>query len=306
MKILFILDCSFKVGFGNLSRCYLLFKELKKKNKCYFWIENSNDKIIKKFYPRLPIIKKKKKNLKNFLNSNFFDRIIFDNNYIKVKNIKKRNKQKIIALDYYFRNSMIDIRINLLKKNNYTKKKIFAGLKYALFHNMNVNLKKKKKKNFYLLISFGGGVKQKTYRKIFTLLKKINFKDNIYIIKGFYEEKKVNDPKLKIIYLKFKRNYVHLIKKADLIITNAGNTLLLSCLLGIPSITIPKNNNESNFAKFMENKGATIVMDRLNKKNLFKYKNLINRKKYFLNQANIKKKIIDGKGLNRVVDIISA
>lgn len=303
MKILFILDCSFKVGFGNLSRCYLLFKELKKINQCYFWIENSNDKTIKKFYPELPIIKKKK-NLKNFLNSNFFDRIIFDNNYIKFKNFKKRNKQKIIALDYYLRNPMIDIRINLLTKNNYPKEKIFTGLKYALFNNMNVNLKKKK--NFYLLISFGGGVKLKTYRMIFALLKKINFKDNIYIIRGFYEEKKVNDPKLKIIYLKFKRNYVHLIKKADLIISNAGNTLLLSCLLGIPSITIPKNNNENKFAKFMENKGATIVIDRANKKNLLKCENLINKKKYFLNQANIKKKLIDGKGLNRVVDIISA
>jgi spore coat polysaccharide biosynthesis predicted glycosyltransferase SpsG len=150
MKILFILDCSLKNGFGNLSRCYLLYKELKKNNDCYFWIENNTHTVIRKIFPDLPIINKKI-SLNFFLTHSFFDRIIFDNNNIKIKNIKKNKNQKIIALDYYLKNNIIDVRINLYRKNfsNFGKAKVFTGLKYTIMHHENIKKKKTKTKIFF-------------------------------------------------------------------------------------------------------------------------------------------------------------
>jgi spore coat polysaccharide biosynthesis predicted glycosyltransferase SpsG len=305
MKILFILDCSLKNGFGNLSRCYLLYKELKKNNDCYFWIENNTHTVIRKIFPDLPIINKKI-SLNFFLTHSFFDRIIFDNNNIKIKNIKKNKNQKIIALDYYLKNNIIDVRINLYRKkfSNFGKAKVFTGLKYAIMHHENIKKKTNINNNFFLLISLGGGATLKTYRLIINFLKKINFNGTVHIIRGIYEKKKLIDNELKIKYIKFKKNFIKEILKANLIITNAGNTLLLSCLLGVPSITFPKNKNEFSFAKFIEKKGATLLIDSFSENNLLKFNNLINAKQCRSEQIKNKKIIIDNMGVFRVAKII--
>ena len=97
-------------------------------------------------------------------------------------------------------------------------------------------------------------------------------------------------------------------KKSDLVISNAGNTLFELAAQSIPTICIPVIEHQVPYAKFFHTNGFAInlgywknVKNKDIGKNVIKLLKNTDKRKKMSSKGN---KIIDGKGLFRVIKII--
>jgi len=193
--------------------------------------------------------------------------------------------------------------------------KSFAGLQYTILNN---NFKKRKviTKNVSSILVLQGG--SDTYCLIPRIIDAINLIDgNFYITvvvgpsfkcwKKLHSAKNRSTKLLKI--LSNVKNMSSIMLKNDLVITGGGMTLLELSYCGIPSIIICGQKIEEETANLLQKKGFGINLGfnpKISKSTISQTTNQLIldyplRKK----MNNVGKKLLDNKGTDRVVTIIS-
>jgi len=325
---------STKQGFGNFNRSIILAEGLReKKYKILFLIED-NPKIIHELIKRkfqyiiiskFKSVNKEAIHIINLLNKKNLKFLILDSREkgeILSKQISASNAQVFLLDDAWVSEAWADIVINgtMIKQYQKYKKfkrnsKIFIGTKYFIMNKNFLKNKKlvkeiKEKSKYNVVISMGGsdphGLTFKVLNSICTL-KNIH----IRVIMGpFMKEKAYQHEyeKKHISFIESPKSIWNDFKKADLVISNAGNTLFELATQRVPTICIPVIEHQIPYAKFFHTNGSAI--------NLGFWKNVTNNDikntviKLLKNSVKRKKmsskgnKIIDGKGLFRVIQII--
>jgi UDP-2,4-diacetamido-2,4,6-trideoxy-beta-L-altropyranose hydrolase len=324
-------------GFGNFSRSLTLCKNLKKKGFEVDFIINSNDYLesrLKKEKFNYIIIPKKVnfKNEDSFLIKKYFENkykiIILDMREYGEQLSKKLLKYIPIVLidDAFSKNVYSNIIINgsinkkfhnYIIKNNKNKK--YLGPNFFMANNNFLKNKKKqieiKKKNKYkIIISIGGSdPNQLTIYILKSIVMISNIKITIIVGPFFTDSNKIIDicKNYKNVEVKYSPIKIwNEFKKADVVISKSGITLYELAIMGIPTMCISSFKHEEPSAKeFMKKKFLiNLGMQKNVNKNQIKFellKLLKDTKKRKLMSAQ-GKKIVDGKGLERVTKIIDS
>ena len=323
-----------KKGFGNFNRVLLVSEQLRKKKYNILFIIDDNPKIIcelinRKFQyvilSKFKSINKESLSIIDLLNIKKIKSIIVDSREkgeILSKFFFKNNIRTILLDDAWVNEAWADVIVNgtMIKKYQKYKffnknSKIFVGTKYFILDTNFLKYKKysitiKEKKQYLIVISMGGSDLHRLSFKILDSISKIDnvvvkvimgplMKDNI--IKNKYQTDN-------ILFIKSPKSIWNEFKDADLVISNAGNTLFELATQKIPTICIPVIEHQIPYAKFFHTAGFAI--------NLGFWENLTNTKiettiiKILKNPEKRKKmasngnKIIDGKGLLRVIKLL--
>ena len=313
----FRLDIGGDVGSGHFYRCYAIAEKLiGKKMKIIFIVNNKQEleshlKNKKIFYHELKNDKEFKEISKNI------KKIIIDlpfNNLKYNKMLEKNQKtvtiddigNKKILSDLLFNGSIVnEFQKYLIDKN---RTKYFKGPKFILLRS-EFSLNKEKfylnKKVKKILIIFGGNDENNITKKILK-----NFMDkkyNITIIIGpSYKylkniERLISNSKIKLY--QNKKNIANLLVKQDIVISSAGITAYELASLGIPSIFMPMDKYQMKTAREMESNGFGINYGYWNN-NYKKLDEMIcTISDYDIRKKMSKcgKKLVDGKGLERIV-----
>jgi spore coat polysaccharide biosynthesis predicted glycosyltransferase SpsG len=196
------------------------------------------------------------------------------------------------------------------------KSKIFMGTKYwILDKNFQKFAKKtksiKQKKSFTIIISIGGS---DVFNLTTTILKSIISieKIKIFIIIGpfFTHHKKLRNIIKSNPHITLNSSPTKIWKlfsKADVAISNGGNTLFeLSCM-GIPTLCIPTMKHEIKYVQVFSSQNFSYGL-KLRERNLFAIQSsllkILNDTKLQKQMCSSGKKIVDGQGLSRVTKII--
>ena len=317
MNIVFLLNCSDKFGTGHLNRCARIANSLIKKNKIFFLIDKSNKNILN-------IIPKKSK---IFLDKNFLK------NKEKTKSIIENLKNPILVIDSYLSNSSFEkyikkfckklVIIDDLKKKHICdiyinqnclnfdfadkikSKKKLMGLKYCILDKKIFKIKYEENKYKKNILIFTGTKDSKNITlKIYNTIKKYGFYNYQFtFIIGFYNKnKKFFSSQKKIKNIKFKNfgnKFLEEISKHDFFISAGGSSIWEALFLNKINIVFNHSSKQFENSKNLEKLGYIYQ---------FKKKLFIHRIGRFLmdtlsSESTIikHKKIIDGRGLSRIV-----
>ena len=322
-------------GFGNFSRSLTLSKNLKKKGFKVDFIINSNEYLessLKKEKFDYIIIPKKinYKNEDSFLFKKYFEKkykiIILDMREYGEQLSKKLSKHIPIVLidDAFSKNVYSDIIINgsinkkfhnYIIKNNKNKK--YLGANFFMANNNFLKNRKKqieiKKKNKYkIIISIGGSDPNHLTMYILKSIVMISNIKIIIIVGPFFKDtkkiinicKNYKNVEVKDSSIKIWNEF----KKADVVISKSGITLYELAIMGIPTMCISSFKHEEPSAKEFMKKKFLInlgMQENVNenqiKCELLKILKNIKKRKIMSTQG---KKIVDGKGLERVTKIV--
>jgi len=320
-------------GFGHLSRCLVLSKSLQNFFEIEFLINKNPNAInkLRKKNIKFTIIPKKfnfrneHKFIQNILISNKIDLIIFDmreySDYL-IKNLYS-NVKSISLDDAWSNKAYADLIFNVTNIPEYhkyeiknLKSKLFLGTKYYLaeenFLKNQIRYSDiKSKKKYRVTISLGGSDPSNFSFKVLKSLQ--NFKNiSITVIFGsfFKPNLELNDylKKNKICVVYDSPNIWKSFRTSDIVISNGGNTLFELAIMHIPTITIAMHKHQIPYCNSFQSLGFGIYIGYWKNISLSKVQNSLNllinnvslRRKMFSNS----KKIIDGKGLSRVIRII--
>jgi len=320
------------LGFGHFNRCLTLAKELKKYNLKSHFLITKNEKVIKKLksneflYTILPFntnIHNESKKISSFMLDNRFSILILDMREFgeKITRELQEFSFKIIMIDdAWTKKAYADIIFNVtnISKYHIYKKinkncKIYTGGKYFImetyFHKNQKNIKTiKPKKTYNIIISIGGSDPNNvTYLILKSIIGLSNIRIKI-ILGPYYKKMKEisklikNHPYNQIIISPSKIGYEF--KKADIVFSNAGNTLFELASQNIPTISICADEHQIPYSKKFNSKGFGIHLGLWKK---IKPKKIQNSLITTLNDAKLRKKIsksgsriIDGKGVQRI------
>ena len=270
-----------RIGYGHYTRSQSLYKLLKKKKLNIFILINIKLDID------LSIIFQKYINPKCVI----IDTPIINNKVL----IHYKKISKIIVFDW-FKKFIPDYNIVIYEhsKIKYLKKK-FIGFDYANIRKEIINLPvKNKKKDNRFLITIGGGDIKNQGLKIAKIMNKKGF--DVSLMKGPLS--KYNGLFLKknnIKYYESFTNFPKILNSYNNIITNGGTCLFESIYLNKNIYVLPQTNKEKKITQYFYNKKLILG---------YGYMNITN---FNFNKFNILKKtnqLIDGKGLERVANII--
>lgn len=323
-------------GFGNLNRCITLAEEMQEKGFNVIFIVNYNNLVLKELrkrkfqyilIPKSISYKQESFFIIKTMNSKKYQSIVVDMREYSQNLTNKLcgNNFKIILLDdAWCRKAYADIIFNgtMIKQYHLYEKinkdsKIFVGSKYFIINKEFIKHQKKSSEIFYkkkycVVVSMGGsdpnGLTLLVVKSILSL-------DNIQVrvITGPLFKDQVRLQKL----VKNKKN-VTLIHsphkiwkeflKADIVISNSGNTLFELAVLKVPTICIPAIEHQVPYAKAFMTKGFTVSLGWWKKvrcesirKAVVKILNDVRKRKKMSLSGS---KIVDGKGLSRVTNII--
>ena len=314
------------IGSGHFFRCLALGEELKKTGKNIVFLTSNEEKFNdhnkgKNFHILLKGKTEKKKIIECKKVMNRIGCLIIDLPDNEEKYGKEFEKENIVIINDTGKKkifSKILINGSIVKKfHKYEIKnkstKLFLGSKYMIIRKefakirKDVKIEKKSIKN--VLIIFGGNDEKNMTIKILKFLLEKNL--NITIVLGPTNNKKqsisnIIKNKINIKTIINPKKIAKLFSKQDLIISSTGITIYELACLGIPTIMIPINSAQKQSAKIMEEKGFGKMIDseKLNLKKLeqiyLKFDNLNYRKKMFKSG----RRIIDGKGVERIANIM--
>ncbi len=326
---------STKKGFGNFNRSLTLAEELRKKKYTILFLIDKNPQIInellkRKFqyivFSKFNSLHRESVFIIDLLNKKNLNFLILDSREkgeILSKFFFMMSKIKTILLDDAWVNeAWADLIINGTMIKQYQKyikfnknSKIFVGTKYFIlnksFSENKKIIKEIKEKNKYdVVISMGGS---DPHGLTFKILNSICGLDNIRIkvILGPLMKDNIQQyeyDKKSVLFVKSPKFIWNNFKKADLVISNAGNTLFELATQSIPTICIPVIEHQVPYAKFFHTNGFAInlgfwknVKNKDIEKNVIKLLNNTDKRKKMSSKGN---EIIDGNGLFRVIKII--
>lgn len=323
-------------GFGNLMRSITLAEALRKKSYKIFFLINHNLNSIqelnkKKFdYKIIPNFTSKKREVEyisKWMNSKYYTSIILDMREYG-ENISKHflNKdfQVVLLDDAWCKNAYANLIINGTNVKQYARykkinkdSKIFADSKYWIINEEFKKNKKKisdirHKKKYTIIVSVGGADPHGLSLLITQSLLEVPNIQIIVIIGPFFKETRDLSVLAKtydnIQILKSPPKIWKELRKADIAISASGNTLYELSVLQIPTICIVAEPHQLPYANFFSSKGFCLNLGSKDELTLTRIRNIVSsllenhqkRKKMSLSA----KKIIDGKGLPRVVKVV--
>jgi len=323
----FRLDLGNDIGSGHFFRCYSIAQELLKHGHKVIFIVNNGNEFKKHLTNPLPfhVLKndseiKKIKQCKTYLEN--INHLIVDlpfKNELYSKHLK--NFTNVIIIDdlgnkkifskYLFNGSIVksfhnyDIQFD----NPY----VFLGPKYMIirkeflkqrkiFSISNSSIKK-------ILLIFGGSDDKNLSEKILPFFFKKNFCVTLILGPSYTHFNKILKLSQKydnISILNYTTNLAEIFSKQDLVISSSGITAYELSHIGVPSIFIPSESHEIKTAKSLAENGFGLNFGKWNN-NFEKLEYMIcilndykTRKKMFYSG----RKLIDGKGLSRIVKIL--
>ncbi len=325
-----------KTGYGNFNRCITIAENLKKKSiETIFLIDNNNSiitQLTKKKFKYFIIPKKFKKNNENSFISQFMIKeklstIILDMRQYgeSLSKYLKKNNHKVILIDdvwskkiysdLFFNSTNIKTVDDYDIKNMSTK--IFLGLKYWPIDKHFLQYRKKmidiRNTDFLnLVITMGGSDPNNLTYDLLKIVKSIDRLKISVIVGPMYKNlsklKSLTKNQKNITFKKSPKNFLKELSKADIAISNGGNTLFELIALRIPTICIPAFKHEIAYAKKFSDQNCIINLG-FQQKNKQKIQLIINqlksniefRKNIFRSTTNI----IDGNGIALTSNIIS-
>ena len=300
MKAIILYISSKQFGTGHFKRAHDYKRELSRKNiqvvtreiEDYFKAHSNNFvKKLKKF--NLIIL--------DISNKNFFQNkkikkkleLLFYNYSNRIGVIDGLDKDQLVNKNF-FKCKFVIVPYFFLKKNiSRINAKYFIGPNYLFLK----KFKQKKRKNFQknILITCGGSDLNNSSLKIVKLILKTDLsskKLNI-IIGPFYKKKNIEllkkfclRKKLKVNYLKFKKDIDQNLINMDIIITSSGLSKYQILRTGYPFIVFCENKFQQRLHQGFEKKKLNLTLKNLNqsKTNILKIQN-------FLKEIKILKKI---------------
>lgn len=337
LNIVFRVDATKNIGLGHLMRCYALAEELiKKKHKCYFISNIDCEKIVEKITKSKIILEKRSTSpnsnqdldyLIDFSRNNDIDWIVTDHYEINSEYIKtiKDNGFNVLSIDdtaqtYYVSDIVVNQNIGSEKLKFYSDKntRFLLGPKYVMIRD---ELLKREKKRYpddvkKILVTLGGMAYDALTIKILRLLKEI-IDDSVQIIVVIgplnrvrsdlkSEMNKLIDSKFRFVFSP--RTMLDLYLKSDIAISAGGSSCYELAYFGIPNIIITVADNQLNIAKELDKKNVSIYLGKKEdfssnkiKENVLK---LINDNSLRKNMAENGRKLVDGKGKQRIIEVM--
>ena len=224
--------------------------------------------------------------------------------------ISKHNCDLLINQNYSIKNQK-KYYDELIPKNC----KLLNGTKYALLRPEFIKLRKiskPRKKLNKILISFGGADPTNETIKVLKAFKNINLeKLKLIVIAGHSNSNKKNIKKLtdQIINSKFytySEKIGYFMVNSDLAIGGAGTTTWERCCLGLPSIISILSVNQKQIGYSLSKINCVKNLGIANKLSIKDYESAIQKfdNKTLQQMSKNCKKLVDGKGANRVVNEI--
>jgi len=321
MKIIIFADGNNKIGMGHVYRSLILGKKLQKNGHkiTYLTKEKFTKKMISKTSHCRLYQKLTEPKTKLFLKKLSPDVAILDKlSETKTNLTNIRKLCPIFTIDYTGKNkNLINFGVNILYPDSGLDVNSYSGINYAILNKKFEKIKKiriSKHVNSILILQGGAD----THCFIPKILKSVsNLEEhvqiNVVLGPSFQCWKKLdkiikqmkNPPK---IYHDVK-NISLLMRKSDLAITAAGNTLLELAHLGVPSLIICAEKFELETANLLQRQGFG--------KNLGFGKNIKSAKIFselidIVNNYQLRKnmniigpKLVDGKGTSRIIKILN-
>lgn len=328
-RILFKVAGSFEIGLGHIRRSLTLADEIAEyigADNIFIYCDCPSKNATDLLTPYKFFLKDRDDREIIYYISRFnIDTLVIDelqDNRELCRVLKNETPKVIIsALDYFsYDNEFIDVIINLFNQNleirnpkERFKGKYYEGLEYAIIRDaFDKYITTKKKPSSVvekILITFGGADMRNNTIDSLNLLDNIGYQGEVDVIIGpFFKNKEEILENIKPRrYTCFVHENVSDIGKyiynADLGFIGAGTTIMEFCSVGTPSIVMPRNKREYRFAKFFEVNNAVRVLNS-DEDNLSLIEEVINNKALREKMSENSKKLIDGKGRERIKSII--
>jgi len=333
LNIAFRADASADIGIGHLIRCLALAEELKNKgHSCFFVTKIENKELINKIeknHVHVQIdpnanLDEDKQILLKFSNENKIDWIITDHYEINSDYVQelKENKYNVLSIDD---NALIHYHSDIVLNQNigseelrYSSEKYTKFLlepKYALIRNQLLVRDKKTKRSAVkkILIMLGGADEDNITLQITQSLKSIDNVEFLVIIgplNPHYNKLKkyAESEKLNIRLIKSPENMADLYLESDIAISAGGSSCYELSYFGIPNIIITLAENQLKGAKELDKQKIGIQLG--NKQGIDteqlekKVKELIKDDSLRKMMSENGKKLVDGKGKERIVSVM--
>ncbi len=315
-----------KIGSGHFFRCLSLAEELKKRGKTVIFLTSNEKNFYSHGRQKFPylILKEKTENKKIQECKELMSKIkllIIDLPKNEEEYGKKLQNYNIVMINDI---GKIKIYTKILINGSIVKKfqrykiknkttKFLVGSKYMIIRKEfadereKIKILEKSVKN--ILLTFGGSDEKNITGKILSFLLKTDFQITVVLGPTNNNKQKIhkilkNKSNVKLVINP--KKVASLFSKQDLVISSTGITIYELACLGIPTIMIPINSAQKESAKEMEKRGFGKILDskKLNLKRFeqtcSKFDNRDYRKKMF----RLGRKIIDGKGVERIANIL--
>jgi spore coat polysaccharide biosynthesis predicted glycosyltransferase SpsG len=321
--IVFRTDASQKNGFGHITRSAYLASMLRSKCDVLFCI--NRDKNAARFLQEKKIpfcsIKEFERLKKNDITSIVFDLRHFSDEDIRMlerAKLSTKNPLKTVQItDLGLSRQVVDVTIDssIVKLFPYDADEsgahhLLDGPDYAILHarfrHFNRIKRKYRKEIKNVFICFGGGVTYRRLRKIVELLSCHRY--NIKLAPGF-SLKKHNLKTLRRIYpgIRFVGDTDNLARsffEADVALITTGVAAYEAAAAGTPALYVHYHDEQKSVAKSFENKNIGLeisnIDDLLDVDLIGKINQLTAEKR--IDMGNNGKKLVDGKGVFRIID----
>jgi len=320
-------------GYGNLYRSMTLGESLRKKGCEILFIITKNSKASQELKKRkfsffiIPNFRSKVKEcekISKFLILQNLKTIVVDMREYgeKISKELKKNNLKVILLDdAWCKNAYADLIFNgTFIKNFLDYKKInkdvnlFLGSKYFIVDKQILKHRKKineiyDKNKYNVVISMGGSDPENLSSLILKSISSLPNVEITVVLGPFFKQNskitQISKQTKNITILSSPKNIWKIFQKADVVISNAGNTLFELSIMRIPTLCIPVVKHQELYVKEFVSRGFSIILERPSKISQdiirSKLRNLLKNKHQRKNMYLAASEIIDGRGISRVV-----
>lgn len=333
MNVAFRVDASSDIGIGHLMRCLALSEELTRKgHDCYFLSKIENDELINKIEKNNihyqinsnATLLEDNKILVKFAKEKDIDWIVTDHYGINTEYIKeiKQNNFKVLSVDdnaqiHYYSDIVLNQNIGSEKLNFSAEKytKFILGAKYAIIRDELLIKKNKKEGNEVkkVLIMLGGTDKDNLILKILKTLKSCRNLEFLVVIgplNPHYDKIKnfIESENLKARIIKPPENMADLYLESDIAISAGGTSCYELSYFGIPNLIISVADNQLTISNEFDKQNISIYLgekEKLSSEDLKnKFKELIDDSALRKKLSENGKKLVDGKGKQRIVELM--
>ncbi|MCK5031222.1 MAG: UDP-2,4-diacetamido-2,4,6-trideoxy-beta-L-altropyranose hydrolase [Thermoplasmatales archaeon] len=335
MNVAFRVDASSDIGIGHLMRCLALSEELiRREHSCYFLSKIDNDELISRIkknnvhYQKInpnATLQTDVETLIKFSNENDVDWIITDHYGINSQYIKeiKKNNLKVLSIDdnaqiHYYSDIIVNQNIGAEKLDFSSEKysKFLLGTKYVMLRDELLQKYKRGGTNKVtkILIMLGGADPDNVTLKVLRMLECLNESVQFLVVTGpvnrFYDDilYYINKCNMDITLLKGKKKMSDVYLQSDIAISAGGSSCYELAYFGIPNIIIAIVDNQVRIARELNNQNISIY---LGEKNEVKPEQLRNKIKTLIDDYLLRKtmsehgkKLIDGKGKHKIVNVM--